>query len=339
MKLKQIIAFFGISLFSLDVLSAGILRVNLGDLEINAATQKLPQTAVLGDGWKTFSSVSNNELCQANQAGSFTFLPQINGKSTGLTFKDGSGDYTVFHSGQEGIGYVAAVRQQGTSRWYPLKTHNNPIPVEYASALPLEVQMMYVKTTSGNIEGKDNVVTNFEPINVQCMGNLDWISAVGEIQPTSTVIKWAQRTCEITGGRQSVNLGVHDIAKVRALNIGETFGHAQQSIVIDCPSQMSIFYSIADNMHADNINSNIIYLENQKEDPGFAVQVFEAGKSTPLRLGGDRTLSSSQLYSLINTGRSSEVITKTFDFKYVKTSNNVKATEGNAQVTITLVYK
>ncbi|MBC8652837.1 hypothetical protein GQR86_05375 [Providencia vermicola] len=133
---------------------------------------------------------------------------------------------------------------------------------------------------------------------------MNWISSVGEILPASTLISWAQRTCSISSVRQSVDLGVHDIAKVRSLNIGDTFGHAQQSITINCPKIMSVAYTIADNLHPSNINTDIIYLENNNENPGFAVRVYESGKSSPLRLGGDRSLSNSYVYSLLDKNES-----------------------------------
>ncbi|MBP1428237.1 fimbrial protein, partial [Providencia rettgeri] len=85
--------------------------------------------------------------------------------------------------------------------------------------------------------------------------------------------------------------------------------------------------------------TDIIYLENESENPGFAVRVYEAGQSSPLKLGGDRTLSNNYVYSLLDKASLSPIVTKTFEFRYVKTSNEVKATHGNAQVTVTLVYK
>lgn len=340
MNIKYIISAIGIALFSLNALSAGNFRVNLGDLDINAAAHKLPQEAMLGNGWKMFEPNESNGVCIADNSGEFTYLPQINGKSTGLSFKDGSGDYPVFSSNIDGIGYAVGVRQKGTSRWYPLTGNNSPISaLDGTSILLLETRMVYVKTVQGNIDGKENASTQFEPIRVQCNGNLNWEHRLGEILPTSTIVKWAERTCDVKTTRQSVNLGIHDLAKVRSLKVGETFGHAQQSITIDCPSKMSIFYTIADNFHPSNISTNVIYLENENENPGFGVQIFESGKSTPLRLGGDRSLSSAHLYSLLTTGAVSQVVNKTFDFKYVKLSDDVKASNGNAQVTVTLVYK
>ncbi|BBG59779.1 Uncharacterised protein [Providencia rustigianii] len=340
MNIKKIMTTISLMLCSIDALSAETFRVNLGELKVDNAAHKLPQTAILGNGWKTFDPSSNNELCTASHAGDFTFLPQTSAQTSGISFKDSSGEYPIFKTNIEGIGYVMGIRQQGTSRWYPVTGNNSPINgKEASSGLRLEARMLYVKTSAGSIEHKENESIQFQPVVVQCMGNLDWHNVVGEIQPIPTLVKWAQRTCEIKNANQNVNLGVHNLADIRALQVGQTFGYAQQSITIDCPSQLSVFYGIADNLHLANIDSNIIYLENNKEDPGFAVQIFESGNSTALRLGGDRSLSTSHLYSLVNTARSTQIITKTFDFKYIKTSNDVKATEGNAQVTVTLVYK
>lgn len=337
MNIKQIMTSIGITLFSFNALSSGSYRVNLGNLEINNATHKLPQKAILGNGWKQFDLESGNAVCVANETHDLKFQPLINSKTTGLSIHDGADNYPIFSTGIEGIGYAVGVRQKGTSRWYPLADSNSPInAVDGTSKLFLETKMMYVKTVQGKIEGKENAFARFDPLKVQCSGNL---RGDGEIQPAPAMVTWEASTCEIKSARQSVNLGVHELAKVQALKVGDTFGYAQQSVTIDCPSQMSIFYTIADNFHPSNINTNIIYLENEGEKPGFAVQVFEAGKTTPLRLGGDRSLSSEHLYSLINTANLSQVVTKTFDFRYVKLSDNVKASDGNAQVTVTLVYK
>lgn len=340
MNIKQIMASIGISLFSLNALGLGQLRLNLGDLNIEAADHKLPRAAILGSGWKQFDSSTNNELCIADSAGDFKFTPQITGKSLGISVNDGSGNYPVFSSGVEGIGYAMGIRQKGTHQWHPLTGNNSEINAVSGSSLLLEARMLYVKTTSGSIDVAENTVTHFDPIKIQCNGNLNWRSAVGEILPASTVVTWAQRTCEVSSVRQTVDLGVHDIAAVRALKVGDTFGHAQQSLTVSCPTRMTVNYTIADNLHPSNINTDIIYLENQGDDPGFAVRVYEAGKASPLRIGGgDRTSLSSNIYSLLDNTSARSAITKTFDFRYVKTSNNVKASDGNAQVTVTLVYK
>ncbi|MEX7539046.1 fimbrial protein [Providencia rettgeri] len=340
MNIKQIITSIGITLFSFSACSIGQFRVNLGDLEIDSAAHKLPRESILGNGWKQFEPSANHELCVAENSGNFKFMLQANSQPTGMTINDGSGSYPVFSTRIDGVGYVVGVRQKGTSQWYPLTGSNSEInAVDGSSALQLETRMMYIKTVQGDIEGSEKVATHFSTIKVQCTGDMNWISSVGEILPASTLISWAQRTCSISSVRQSVDLGVHDIAKVRSLNIGDTFGHAQQSITINCPKIMSVAYTIADNLHPSNINTDIIYLENNNENPGFAVRVYESGKSSPLRLGGDRSLSNSYVYSLLDKTSLSPIITKTFEFKYVKTSNEVKATNGNAQVTVTLVYK
>ncbi|EOV8089850.1 MULTISPECIES: fimbrial protein [Providencia] len=340
MNIKQIIALVGITLFSFNALSIGQFRINLGDLEIDAAAHKLPREAILGNGWKQFESTGNQELCVAEGPGNFNFIPQVNSQPVGTVINDSSGSYPVFSTGINGVGYVMALRQKGTSQWYPLTGNNSEISaIDGSSSLQLETRMMYVKTVQGDIEGTDKAVTHFNPVKVQCSGDMNWISSVGEILPASTLISWAQRTCAVSSVRQSVDLGVHDIAKVRSLNIGDTFGHAQQSITINCPAIMSVAYTIADNLHPSNINTDIIYLENESESPGFAVRVYEAGQSSPLKLGGDRTLSNNYVYSLLDKASLNPIVTKTFEFRYVKTSNEVKATHGNAQVTVTLVYK
>lgn len=337
MNITQIFVSIGIAIFSFNVLGSTSYRINLGNLEINNAAHKLPQKALLGNGWKQFDHESGNAVCVASDTNNLKFQPLINSKTTGLSINDGAEHYPIFTTGIEGVGYAVGVRQKGTSRWYPLTDNNSPIDVvDGTSKLFLETKMMYVKTVQGKIEGKENAFARFDPIKVQCSGNMQ---GDGEIQPAPALVTWEASTCEIKSTRQSVNLGVHELAKVQALKVGDTFGYAQQSVIIDCPSQMSIFYTIADNFHPSNVNTNIIYLENESETPGFAVQVFEAGKTTPLRLGGDRSLSSDHLYSLINTANVSQVVTKTFDFRYVKLSDNVKASDGNAQVTVTLVYK
>ncbi len=35
----------------------------------------------------------------------------------------------------------------------------------------------------------------------------------------------------------------------------------------------AVAYTVADNLHPSNINTDIIYLENESENPGFAVRV------------------------------------------------------------------
>lgn len=340
MNIKSIILTIGISLFSLNTFAVGQLRINLGDLKIDAAAHKLPRESILGNGWRQFETNANNDLCVAETPGNFKFRPQINSMPIGISISDSSGTYPVFSSGVDGIGYVIGVRQKGTIQWHPLTGNNNEInTIGDFDTLQLEAKMMYVKTAQQDFKETEPSMTYFEPIKIQCSGNMNWKTSVGEIIPTPTLISWAQRTCEISSVRHSVDLGVHDIAVVRRLNVGDTFGQAQQSITINCPTIMSVAYTIADNLHPNNLNTDIIYLENESEDPGFAVRVYEAGKSSPLRLGGDRALLGNHVYSLLEKTSLTPVATKTFEFRYVKTSENVKASSGNAQVTVTLVYK
>lgn len=340
MKIKHIFAAISMTLISFNALGIGQFRVSLGGLEIDAAAHKLPRESILGNGWKQFDATPNSELCVAKSAGDFKFIPQVNARPLSLSVNDASGRYPVFSTGVDGIGYVIGIRQKGTSQWFPVTGNAGEVnAIAGSSALELEARMMYVKTVQGDIKGTEQTITHFDPIKVQCIGNLDWQTSVGEILPASTLISWAQRSCQISSPRQSVDLGVHDIAKIRALNIGDTFGQAQQSITIHCPTMMSVAYTIADNLHPNNINTDIIYLENEHEKPGFALRVYEVGKSVPLKLGGDRSLSSNHVYSLLEKSSLNPTVTKTFEFKYVKTANEIKAGNGNAQVTVTLVYK
>lgn len=340
MNMKKITTFIGITLLSFDALSASFLRVNTENLTLDSAAHKLPQQSVLGSGWSYFEPNNTNGICIANDNNGVQYLPRTNGIDTGLIYKDGADSYPIFSTSVDGVGYALAVRQKGTTRWYPVTNTNNPISAQNnQSSVQLEGRMIYVKSTQGSIEGKGAYAINFEPIQIQCLGNVDVENKNNEIQLSSARVSIAQQTCEVKGIRQSVDLGVHDIETVRNLKVGENFGFAQQSITVDCPSKMEVLYTIADNVHPGNISANYIYLENESENPGFAVQVFESGKASPLRLGGDRALSSLYQYAFANTGNSSEIITKTFDFKYVKLSDKIKASDGNAQVTVTLVYK
>ncbi|ENU1227877.1 fimbrial protein, partial [Providencia rettgeri] len=154
MNIKQIIALVGITLFSFNALSIGQFRINLGDLEIDAAAHKLPREAILGNGWKQFESTGNQELCVAEGPGNFNFIPQVNSQPVGTVINDSSGSYPVFSTGINGVGYVMALRQKGTSQWYPLTGNNSEISaIDGSSSLQLETRMMYVKTVQGDIEG------------------------------------------------------------------------------------------------------------------------------------------------------------------------------------------
>lgn len=342
MNMKKAFTFLGVMLLSFDALSVGLFSIRVGDLTITSSDQKSLKGSVLGFGWKVFTPGYGEEVCEAMEPSQYMFVSDHEGRSAGLSVYSDSGSYPVFQTNINGIGYVMGVRQMGTSTWQPLSSGSSNIGHTESNTkeLQLEVRFAYVKTVDGDINPSSSSVT-LSKTAVYCSGTTSgWVSALGDIRLNSGGTSIDTRTCDVrTPIRQTVNLGSHSLSEIDNLKVGDTFGSAQQQVSIDCPNKMTVYYAVTDNNNPENVGKDVILLENESEKPGFGVKIYEAGKSSALRLGGDKDLSAQHQYLFVKTGSTGEVATKVFDFKYVKTSKDVKAVDGNAQVTLTLMYK
>lgn len=307
---------------------------------ISTSDQKADIGQIIGNGWETFRGQSGYEMCITKDNSPYTISPKHEGNSTGVrTFDDGT-SYQTFETGIPGLGYAMGIRAQGTSRWFPIEKNMLPINIDGGTnKLLVDVKVAFVKTVSGDINEQDNAIARLSDTTVHCFGGLNWENALGFIESKPANVRWGARSCDVKTSRVTVNLGYHDYAMVQSLSVGENFGHDSQTMIVECPRNTKVFYTIADNLHPENIGEDIIFLENSSENPGFGVQMFESGSSTPLKIGGDRNANNDYQYLFASTGNSSESINKIFDFKYIKTSNDFLATDGDAQVTVTLIYK
>lgn len=342
MNIKQFILAVSLTLFSSQSLSSGTFLLLISNFIIDDAAQKLPSGALLGGGWQSFSAESDEDLCEAYMPGKFNYTTSISESSAGISsIRADSQSYPVFKTNIDGIGYIMGYRQRGTSQWYPItsteelrNTHDN------TDKLFLDAKIAFVKTVSGEIKKTSSNRITFESLPLRCNRvNTSLTSGFGLIMRSSVSVTWKATSCEVKTKRETVDLGTHELAAVRKLGIGDNFGYAQQSMTVECPENMIVDYTIADNNNPNNIGSDIIYLENQSDNPGFGVQMFGSGSSEALKLGGDRKTPGNYQYSFAKTTNKKEVINKDFDFKYVKLSDNVKASDGNAKVTVTLVYR
>ncbi|HEJ9484856.1 TPA: fimbrial protein [Proteus mirabilis] len=342
MNIKQFILATSVMLFSSQALSSNSFFLVINDFIIDEAAQKLSSGSLLGKGWQTFSAESNEDLCEAYMPGKFNYTTSISEGSAGISsIRADSQSYPVFKTNIDGIGYIMGYRQSGTSQWYPITsteelhdTHDN------TNKLFLDAKIAFVKTVSGEIKKTNSNRITLESLPLRCNRvNTSLTSGFGLIMRSSVFVTWKATSCEVKTKRETVDLGTHELVAVRKLGIGDNFGYAQQSMTVECPENMIVDYTIADNNNPNNIGSDIIYLENQSDNPGFGVQMFESGSSEALKLGGDRKTPGNYQYSFAKTTNKKEVINKDFDFKYVKLSDNVKASDGNAKVTVTLVYR
>ena len=342
MNIKQFIIATSLTLFSSQALSDGIFYLGINNFIIDDIAQKQPSGSLLGNGWQTFSASSDENLCEAFTPGKYNYVTKITKNLSGISaIREDSQSYPVFKTNIDGIGYIMGYRQQGTSQWYPItsaetyrETKDNTVK------LYLEMKIAFVKTVSGEINKSTSNRINLESLNFQCTrGTTSLVMGVGLIVRSSPAVTWKESSCEVKTKRETVDLGTHELAAIRKLGIGDNFGYAQQSMTVECPENMIVDYTIADNNNPNNIGSDIIYLENQSNNPGFGVQMFESGSSEALKLGGDRKTPGNYQYSFAKTTNKKEVINKDFDFKYVKLSDNVKASDGNAKITVTLVYR
>ncbi|MDY3695918.1 MAG: fimbrial protein [Proteus mirabilis] len=342
MNIKQFILATSVMLFSSQSLSSNSFFLVINDFIIDEAAQKLSSGSLLGKGWQTFSAESNEDLCEAYMPGKFNYTTSISEGSAGISsIRADSQSYPVFKTNIDGIGYIMGYRQSGTSQWYPITsteelhdTHDN------TNKLFLDAKIAFVKTVSGEIKKTNSNRITLESLPLRCNRvNTSLTSGFGLIMRSSVFVTWKATSCEVKTKRETVDLGTHELVAVRKLGIGDNFGYAQQSMTVECPENMIVDYTIADNNNPNNIGSDIIYLENQSDNPGFGVQMFESGSSEALKLGGDRKTPGNYQYSFAKTTNKKEVINKDFDFKYVKLSDNVKASDGNAKVTVTLVYR
>ncbi len=342
MNIKQFIIAASLTLFSSQALSEGVFYLNISGFFIDEIAQKKPSGAFLGNGWQTFTANSDEDLCEAFTPGKYNYATKITTGLAGISpIREDSQSYPVFKTNIDGIGYIMGYRQKGTSQWYPItsaedyrSTQDNTVK------LYLEMKIAFIKTVSGEIKKSTSDRINFESLDFQCTrGTTSLVMGIGLIIRSSSFVTWKSTSCEVKTKRETVDLGTHELVAVRKLGIGDNFGYAQQSMTVECPENMIVDYTIADNNNPNNIGSDIIYLENQSDNPGFGVQMFESGSSEALKLGGDRKTPGNYQYSFAKTTNKKEVINKNFDFKYVKLSDNVKASDGNAKVTVTLVYR
>ncbi|MEZ2861549.1 fimbrial protein [Proteus terrae] len=342
MNIKQFILAVSLTLFSSQSLSSGTFFLLISSFIIDDAAQKLPSGSLIGGGWQSFSAESDEDLCEAYMPGKFNYTTSISESSAGISsIRADSQSYPVFKTNIDGIGYIMGYRQSGTSQWYPItsteelrNTHDN------TDKLFLDAKIAFVKTVSGEIKKTNSNRITLESLPLRCNRvNTSLTSGFGLIMRSSVFVTWKATSCEVKTKRETVDLGTHELVAVRKLGIGDNFGYAQQSMTVECPENMIVDYTIADNNNPNNIGSDIIYLENQSDNPGFGVQMFESGSSEALKLGGDRKTPGNYQYSFAKTTNKKEVINKDFDFKYVKLSDNVKASDGNAKVTVTLVYR
>lgn len=342
MNIKQFILATSLTLFSAQALSSGSIFLLVRDFIIDDAAQKSSPGSLLGHGWQTFTADSNEDLCEAYMPGKFNYKTSITDSLANISaVRADSQSYPVFKTSIDGIGYIMGYRQKGTSQWYPItskeelhETQNN------TEKLFLDMKIAFVKTISGEIKKTNSNRISLTSLTLRCNSiNVPLTSSLGLIIRSSSVVTWKATSCEVKTKRETVDLGTHELVAVRKLGIGDNFGYAQQSMTVECPENMVVDYTIADNNNPNNIGSDIIYLENQSSSPGFGVQMFESGSAEALKLGGDRKTPGNYQYSFAKTTNKKEVINKSFDFKYVKLSDNVKASDGNAKVTVTLVYR
>ena len=343
MNIKKICTFFAIMLLSFDALSVGFFTIKLDHLTVTNSDQRAPKGSVLGYGWKVYTPKSNETMCESWEPANYTYTANNEGADSGVSIYNDSAMYPVFKTNVDGIGYVMSVRQLGTSMWHPAAAGNSStINTEpNTKSLDLELKFAYVKTKDGSIDIKPNWYISIVNTRIFCEGEPNgFASPIGYIRFNGGTPDMDNRTCDVrTPTRQTVNLGIHNLSDIKPLKIGETFGSAQQQVTIDCPNKMTVYYSVTDNNNPGYVGGDIILLENESEKPGFGVKMYEAGNSTALIMGGDKDFSAQYQYLFVKTDNTDEVATKTFDFKYVKTSNEVKAVDGNAQVTLTLMYK
>lgn len=259
--------------------------------------------------------------------------------TTGITFSDDGKRYPVFKTYIEGIGVALAIRERGTSAWHPVSASQTKVSTTGQSgSIAFEVKGIYVKTQKTLVP--TNASQEISLLKNECLYYSSPIDVPNELSVRSNGAKQKAETCNVTNKTQSVDLGSHELMVVRKLKVGENFGHARAGLTVKCDAGMNVYFTLGDHLHSGNINTNTLFLENHNTNPGFGVQIFEPEKSKPYMLGGDKKIDSEHQYPFYKTGNNSaETITKYLDFKYVKLSDDVKATEGNAQATMTLIYK
>ena len=302
---------------------------------IDSAAQQQSTGTTLGSWQDLSTSISCTGSMDAD-----TYRFSNNGyTTTGITLSDGGKSYPVFKTYIEGVGVALAIREKGTSAWHPVTADQTKISLSKpGSNTSFDVKGIYVKTQKTLVP--TNVAQEISLIKTECLfyNSPTWMPE--ELSVRSNGAKQKAETCSVTNKTQSVDLGSHELMAVRKLKVGENFGHARAGLTVKCDAGMNVFFTLGDHLHSGNINTDTLFPENHNTNPGFGVQIFEPEKSEPYMLGGDKKTGSLHVYPFYKTGNSSaETITKYLDFKYVKLSDDVKATEGNAQATITLIYK
>lgn len=302
---------------------------------INSAAQQQPVGTAVG-AWHNLRS---SMKCGGSTTPDSYRFSNVGYTTTGITFSDDGKKYPVFKTYIEGIGVALAIREKGTSAWQPVSASQTSISINnQRSGIEFEVKSIYVKTQK--TLAPTNVSQEVSLLKNECLYRNSLVDIPYELSVRSNGATLEAETCNVTTKTQSVDLGTHELMAVRKLKVGENFGHARAGLTVKCDAGMNVYFTLGDHLHSGNINTNTLFLENHNTNPGFGMQIFEPEKSKPYMLGGDKKIDSEHQYPFYKTGNNSaETITKYLDFKYVKLSDDVKATEGNAQATMTLIYK
>ncbi|EMO4163560.1 fimbrial protein [Morganella morganii] len=325
-------------------LCAGLFSVQAGaydiafmhSVTIDSAAQQKPVGTTL-DSWQELITTSMN--CNTNVIPDTYRFSNIGYTTTGVTLTDGGKTYPVFKTYIDGIGVALAIREKGTSTWYPVTADQTKISLSNpGSNTSFDIKGIYVKTQKTVVP--TNVIQEISLVKTECLFYSSSAGMPAELSVRSYGAKQKAETCNVTNKTQSVDLGSHELMAVRKLKVGENFGHARAGLTVKCDAGMNVYFTLGDHLHSGNINTDTLFLENHNTNPGFGVQIFEPEKSEPYMLGGDKKTGSAHQYPFYKTSNNNaETITKYLDFKYVKLSDDVKATEGNAQATMTLIYK
>lgn len=324
-------------------LCAGLFSVQAGaydiaymtSVTIDSAAQQQPTGTTLG----SWQDLSTSIRCTGGMTADAYRFSNNGYSTTGITLPDGGKSYPVFKTYIEGVGVALAIREKGTSAWHPVTENQTSVSLDKQSAnAAFDMRGIYVKTQKTLVPTK--VSQEISLVKAHCLFYGSPTGIPDELSVRSNGATQKAETCNVSNKTQSVDLGSHELMAVRKLQVGENFGHARAGLTVKCDAGMNVYFTLGDHLHSENINTNTLFLENHNTNPGFGVQIFEPEKSEPYMLGGDKKTGSAHQYPFYKTGNNSaETITKYLDFKYVKLSDDVKATEGNAQATMTLIYK
>ncbi|EOE0522212.1 fimbrial protein [Providencia stuartii] len=312
------------------------------ELVFDDAAGEVASGTIIGEGWQIYSgTVCQSNLNNPKEQGKFTEMRFYDARyATGLTVNFGGKAFPVYAGNVKGVGYAWGIREDGDPEWYPIKDRygSGPFSLEKPDT-EVRIEIAFARVRVDGIPPKgDTKISRDARAFFTCYKDDDpQYTYDGFIDSSYTHLKSTASTCNINTKRLNIDLGEHDLNRVNRFDVGYRFGLAEESIEMSCNAEMRVYMTLGEYGRASKIGSDFIELTDNSDSPGYGVQVFHNG-SPALKVGGDKNVVTDNHQLLFRTEAGKKNYTVPLRFEYVKTAKKVKASSGNAALTLTFAY-